>query len=273
MRKLRLADLKRTLWKRRGKKNELEKFMEETERKNREKRWKLREEMWRNEAGLAEKNTEENDWRKGMEKLVEVKEERKRAEKEKKLIKTKHMENKSDDEEWEKLETYVGEIEKCLEDEIWDEMNEPEEGENAQVMDRRGLKRIREEEDEFLVRDMKRLRLEDFGEKAKTGQTSEIMGEKIKNNMAYNHQSNKGQNQNPQNPQNEGLVPEKMKKISPQMENKMKKLTIVTSNREEGGKFVMRNKNDQRKTPSKGVVGKEKGEKLNRKEKGSILER
>ena len=32
---------------------------------------------------------------------------------------------------------------------------------------------------------------------------------------------------------NEGLVPEKMNKISPQME---KKLTIVTSNREEEGK-------------------------------------
>ena len=199
-----------------------------------------------------------------MEKLVEVKEEMKRAEKEKNLIKTKYMENKNDDEEWENLETYVGEIEKCLDDEIWDEMNEPGEGENAEVFDRRGIKRIREEEDEFLVREMKRLRLEEFGEKGETGQ---IMGEKIKDIMAYNHQPNKGQNQNPQNPQNEGLVPEKVKKISPQMENKMKKLTIVTSNREEGGEFVMRNKSDQRKTPSKGVVGKEKGEKLNKKKK------
>ena len=45
MRKLRLADLKKTLWQRRGYKNELEKFMEETERKNREKRWNMREEM------------------------------------------------------------------------------------------------------------------------------------------------------------------------------------------------------------------------------------
>ena len=43
MRKLRLAELKRTLWQRRGKKNELEKFLEETERKNRGKRCKLRE--------------------------------------------------------------------------------------------------------------------------------------------------------------------------------------------------------------------------------------
>ena len=186
--------------------------MEETERKNREKRWKLREEMWRNEAGLPEKNTEENNWRKGMEKLVEVKEEMKRAEKEKNLIKTKYMENKNDDEEWENLETYVGEIEKCLDDKIWDEMNEPGEGENAEVVDRRGIKRIREEEDEFLVREMKRLRLEEFGEKGETGQ---IMGEKIKDIMAYNHQPNKGQNQNPQNPQNEGLVPEKVKKNKP----------------------------------------------------------
>ena len=45
MRKLRLADLKKTLWQRRGYKNEQEKFMEETERKNREKRWNMREEM------------------------------------------------------------------------------------------------------------------------------------------------------------------------------------------------------------------------------------
>ena len=74
------------------------------------------------------------------------------------------MENKNDDEEWDKLETCVGEIEKCLDDEIWDDMNEPEEGENAEIVDKRGIKRIREEEDDFLIRDMKRLRLEEYGE-------------------------------------------------------------------------------------------------------------
>ena len=103
-------------------------------------------------------------------------------------------------------------------------MNEPGEGENAEVEDKRGVKRIREEEDEFLIRDMKRLRLEDCGEKGETGQLSEIMGEKIRNYMDYN----------PQNPQNEGLVPDKLEKISPQMENEMKKLTIKTRNKEEG---------------------------------------
>ena len=50
------------------------------------------------------------------------------------------------------------------------------------------------------------------------------MGEKIRNYMDYN----------PQNPQNEGLVPDKLEKISPQMENEMKKLTIKTRNKEEG---------------------------------------
>ena len=113
MRKLRLADLKKTLWQRRGYKNELEKFMEETERKNREKRWEIREEMWRNEAGLPGKKSKENIWRKGMERLVEVKEERKRAEEEKKSLKTKYLERENDDEDWEKWETYVGKIEKC----------------------------------------------------------------------------------------------------------------------------------------------------------------
>ena len=103
-------------------------------------------------------------------------------------------------------------------------MNEPGEGENAEVEDKRGIKRIREEEDEFLIRDMKRLRLEDCAEKGETGQLSEIMGEKIKNGMAYN----------PQTLQNEGLVPDKLKEISPQMEKKMKKLTIKTRNKEEG---------------------------------------
>ena len=48
-------------------------------------------------------------------------------------------------------------------------MNEPGEGENAEVEDKRGVKRIREEENEFLIRDMKRLRLEDCGEKGETG--------------------------------------------------------------------------------------------------------
>ena len=70
MKKLKLAYRRRTLWQRRGKKNELENFLEETERKNRGKRWKIREEMWRNEAGLTEQKVGENSWRKGLEKLV-----------------------------------------------------------------------------------------------------------------------------------------------------------------------------------------------------------
>ena len=70
MKKLKLAYRRRTLWQRRGKKNELENFLEETERKNGGKRWKIREEMWRNEAGLTEQNVGENSWRKGLEKLV-----------------------------------------------------------------------------------------------------------------------------------------------------------------------------------------------------------
>ena len=58
--------------------------------------------------------------------------------------------------------------------------NEPGEGENAEIVDKRGVKRLREGEDETLVRDMKRLRLEEYGEKGETNQIYERMGKKLK---------------------------------------------------------------------------------------------
>ena len=79
----------------------------------------------------------------------------------------------------------------------------------------------------------------------------------------------KGQNQNPQNPQKEELGSDKIEKLNPLVEEKIIKLTIKTSSKEkkaEKEKIKMKTKNDQRTTPRKGMVGKERKEKLKRKE-------
>ena len=80
--------------------------------------------------------------------MSKMKEEKERLEREKRLIREereKYVGKESDDEEWEKLEVYIGRIEKCLEDEMWDEIYKPEEGEDAEKMEGRGKKRSREE--------------------------------------------------------------------------------------------------------------------------------
>ena len=82
----------------------------------------------------------------------------------------------------------------------------------------------------------------------------------------------KGQNQNPQNPQKEELGSDKIEKLNPLVEEKIIKLTIKTSSKEkkaEKEKIKMKTKNDQRTTPRKGMVGKERKEKLKRKEERS----
>ena len=84
--------------------------------------------------------------------------------------------------------------------------------------------------------------MDEYSESEETGLVNEVMGEKIKTEMAKNHKHKKGQNQNPLSPQNKGPVPKNQKKRNPKVESKLK-------------------------TPNKGVAGRERKESLKRKEK------
>ena len=252
MRKLRIASLKSTLWQRRGKRNELEKFIEETERKSREERWKMREEMWRKQEGVTDRTPESKRLRRGIENMSKLKEEKERLEREKRLIRKereKYVGKESDDEEWEKLEVYIGRIEKCLEDEMWDEIYKPEEGEDAEKLKGRGKKRSREEEDDSLIREMKRLRLEEDSEKKETGATEHAMGAKtnIETEKARNHPPEKGQTQNHQSPKNKRPVTVERSENDIREDRELENLPNRSIN-------LAEKEGNQTKTPKKGIA-------------------